>query len=65
MSRHAYQSVVVWSDSTKGSTARPRLSSGCKFMAEHAAIHREAHSNTLDVVASAYEREYWRRWPER
>ena len=35
-----------------------------KFMAEHSAIHREVRSNTVDLVASAYEREYWRRWPE-
>lgn len=34
-----------------------------EFLDQHAAIHAEPRSATIDIVAAVFEREYWRRWP--
>lgn len=60
-----YRPVVVWLDQALAcaSEAIERMPED-RFLAEHAAVHAEPRSGTLDIVASAYEREYWRRYPE-
>lgn len=35
-----------------------------EFVDQHTAIHAEASTPTIDIVAAVLEREYWRRWPE-
>jgi hypothetical protein len=61
----AYRPVVAWLDQALAcaSEAIERLDDN-RFLAEHEAIHAEPRSGTLDIVAAAYEREWWRRWPE-
>ncbi|WP_136619035.1 MULTISPECIES: hypothetical protein [Mesorhizobium] len=60
-----YRPVVTWLDQALAcaSEAIERLDEHT-FLAEHAAVHAEPRSGTLDLVASAFEREYWRRFPE-
>ncbi|ESY88044.1 hypothetical protein X739_05925 [Mesorhizobium sp. LNHC220B00] len=62
--RRTYRPVVTWLDQalTCASEAIERMPDD-RFLAEHAAVHAEPRSGTLDQVACAFERD-WRRWPE-
>ena len=65
MSANLYRSVVAWLDQALACAAEAieRMDDNT-FLVEHQAVHDATRSPSGDFVAAAYEREYWRRFPD-
>ncbi|ESW91720.1 hypothetical protein X773_01185 [Mesorhizobium sp. LSJC285A00] len=60
----AYRSAAAWIDQALGHLAEAvEQMPDDRFLSEHQAAHDEPRSASVDMVATVFEREWWRRYP--